>query len=247
MTISDLQIEPPGDCGLCPRLVQYRADCAAAEPDWFNRAVPSFGTPETARLLIVGLAPGLRGANRTGRSFTGDQSGELLYSTLLDVGLAHGTYGAHADDGVRLVDAVITNAVRCVPPGNKPTASELNTCRSFFIRLLHALEHLHVIVALGRVAHDSTLTALGLRKATYKFVHGARHELGDGIVMYDSYHCSRYNTNTGRLTAHMFHDVFYAVRSELDQPGLEETADVGQRFADKVTKHKQDKGPKKGR
>jgi len=195
--------------------VAFRKTCAASEPEWFNGAVRSFGAPETAKLLIVGLAPGLRGANKTGRSFTGDQSGALLYSTLLEVGLAQGHYGGHANDGLQLVDTVVTNAVRCVPPANKPNASELKTCRTFLTGLLHGLGQLRVIVALGRVAHDSTLSALERRKVSHKFSHGARHEIGDDLVLFDSYHCSRYNTNTGRLTPAMFHDVFRQVRAEM--------------------------------
>lgn len=215
MSHIELATEPATDCNLCPRLVAFRKACAASEPEWFNGAVRSFGAPETAKLLIVGLAPGLRGANKTGRSFTGDQSGALLYSTLLEVGLARGRYGGHADDGLQLVDTVVTNAVRCVPPGNKPNASELKTCRTFLTGLLHGLSQLRVIVALGRVAHDSTLSALERRKASHKFSYGARHELGNDLVLFDSYHCSRYNTNTGRLTPAMFHDVFRQVRAEM--------------------------------
>ena len=165
--------------------------------------------------MIVGLAPGLRGANRTGRSFTGDQSGALLYATLLEFDFARGNYGGHADDGLHLVDTIVTNAVRCVPPANKPNSSELNTCRTFLTGLFHAMGQLRVIVALGRVAHDSILSALERRKASHKFAHGARHELGGDLVLFDSYHCSRYNTNTGRLTPEMFQEVFRRVRAEI--------------------------------
>ncbi|MGI9475690.1 MAG: uracil-DNA glycosylase [Hyphomicrobiaceae bacterium] len=215
MSPFDLTAEPDADCNLCPRLVAFRQVCATSDPSWFNGAVRSFGDPLAARLMIVGLAPGLRGANRTGRSFTGDQSGALLYSTLLEFGFAQGSYDGHADDGLHLVDTIVTNAVRCVPPGNKPNSSELNTCRMFLTGLLHATVRLRVIVALGRVAHDATLGALERRKASYKFAHGARHELGETLVLYDSYHCSRYNTNTGRLTPEMFDDVFRRVRAEI--------------------------------
>lgn len=219
MSTTNRNLEPSSNCRRCPRLVAYRRDCAAAEPDWFNQPVPSFGSPRSAKVLIVGLAPGLRGANRTGRSFTGDQSGELLYSTLLNTGFARGRYNADANDSLVLVDTLITNAVRCVPPGNKPIAAELKSCRSFLVDLISALRQLRIILALGRVAHDSTLAALGLRKAAYAFRHGARHELDDGIVLFDSYHCSRYNTNTGRLTPQMFSSVFEDIRGELDRLG----------------------------
>lgn len=169
----------------------------------------------TARLLIVGLAPGRTGANRTGRPFTGDYAGELLYETLKDFGFAAGDYAARVDDGFELRDCMITNAVRCAPPGNKPTPAEIATCRPFFEARLSSLPNLVAIVALGRIAHDQTLAALRLRKAAYPFAHGARHDIGDGRALYDSFHCSRYNTNTGRLTRAMFRSVFEAVRGEL--------------------------------
>jgi uracil-DNA glycosylase family 4 len=198
-------------------LVKFRNYNAAAEPDWYNGAVPSFGDPDTAKLLIVGLAPGLQGANKTGRPFTGDYAGDLLYATLLEFGFARGDYARHAGDGLELVDAMITNAVRCVPPSNKPTAAEINTCRRFLAARIRTLPRLQVIVALGRVAHESTLVALSLRKSAHKFGHGLRHDVGGGVALFDSYHCSRYNTNTGRLTTEMFHDVFRTVRQELDR------------------------------
>jgi uracil-DNA glycosylase family 4 len=200
---------------LCPRLVAYRNDNASAEPYWFNGAVPSFGS-ETARLLIVGLAPGRNGANRTGRPFTGDYAGDLLYATLLEYGFAKGTYAARPDDGLTLQGCMITNAVRCVPPENKPTPDEIATCRPFFAARVAALPKLQVMLALGRIAHDQTLTALALRKTAFPFAHGARHDIGNGRVLYDSFHCSRYNTNTRRLTADMFRSVFAAIRDELD-------------------------------
>jgi uracil-DNA glycosylase len=211
--------EAPPKCVLCPRLVAYRHENAAAEPDWFNGAVPSFGK-DTARLLIVGLAPGRNGANRTGRPFTGDYAGDLLYATLLEYGFASGTYAAHINDGLALQDCMITNAVRCVPPENKPTPDEIKTCRPYFEARVAALPKLQIMLALGRIAHDQTLTALGLRKAAFPFGHGARHEIepndrGQGRVLYDSFHCSRYNTNTGRLTTDMFRSVFAAIRDEL--------------------------------
>lgn len=208
--------EAPRDCPRCPRLVAFREDSARAEPAWFNGAVPSFGTSK-ARLLIVGLAPGLRGANRTGRPFTGDHAGELLYSTLLAFGFARGTYRADPADGLELVDCMITNAVRCVPPGNKPLPEEIATCRGYFSARLGALPNLKALVVLGRVAHDQTMATLGLRKSQFPFSHGARHAAGP-LTLFDSLHCSRLNTNTGRLTTDMFHAVFRDVRDFLDGP-----------------------------
>jgi uracil-DNA glycosylase family 4 len=206
--------EAPIKCQRCPRLVAYRAENEAQEPSWFNGAVPSFGK-EDARLLIVGLAPGRNGANRTGRPFTGDYAGDLLYGTLLTYGFARGTYQARPDDGLQLLDCMITNAVRCVPPENKPEPKEIATCRPYFQSRLGHLSRLKVILALGRIAHDQTLTTLGKRKALFPFAHGARHDIGAGVVLFDSFHCSRYNTNTGRLTTAMFHSVFDAIRREL--------------------------------
>jgi uracil-DNA glycosylase family 4 len=206
--------EAPIKCQRCPRLVAYRAENEAKEPTWFNGAVPSFGN-ENARLLIVGLAPGRNGANRTGRPFTGDYAGDLLYKTLLAYRFARGTYQARPDDGLQLVDCMITNAVRCVPPENKPEPKEIATCRPYFQSRLGHLSRLKVILALGRIAHDQTLTTLGKRKALFPFAHGARHDIGAGVVLFDSFHCSRYNTNTGRLTTAMFHSVFDAIRREL--------------------------------
>ena len=206
--------EAPRDCPLCPRLVAYREANRAAEPTWFNAPVPSFGGA-SARLLIVGLAPGVRGANRTGRPFTGDHAGLLLYSTLIKYGFASGTFDARPDDGLTLVDCMITNAVRCVPPQNKPLPDEIHACRSFFLARLKALPRLKVIIVLGRIAHDQMLTTLGVRKAAYPFAHAAVHELPGGLVMIDSLHCSRLNTNTGRLTDAMFHAVFEAARARL--------------------------------
>jgi uracil-DNA glycosylase family 4 len=204
---------PPRDCPLCPRLATFRADNRARQPDWFNAPVPAFG-PADARLLIVGLAPGLQGANRTGRPFTGDYAGDLLYPTLLEYGFARGDYRAKPDDGLELVDCRIGNAVHCVPPQNKPTPAEINTCRQFLIALIGSMPNLSAIVALGRIAHDSTVKALGLRAAQAPFAHGAVHEAGRHRL-YDSYHCSRYNTNTGVLTPDMFRAVFARVRKDL--------------------------------
>jgi uracil-DNA glycosylase family 4 len=176
--------------------------------------VPSFGD-QRARLIVVGLAPGLRGANRTGRPFTGDYAGDLLYETLSDFGFARGRYAASPDDGLELVDCLITNAVRCVPPQNKPTPAEIGTCRPFLVSRLAASEGVGAILALGRIAHDSTLAALEARKAAFPFAHGARHKVDAPFVLFDSFHCSRYNTNTGRLTRQMFRDVFAAIRAHL--------------------------------
>jgi uracil-DNA glycosylase family 4 len=179
--------------------------------------VPSFG-PAGARLTVIGLAPGLRGANRTGRPFTGDYAGDLLYATLLKYGFACGDYQARSDDGLTLIDCRITNAVRCVPPQNKPTPAEIKTCRSFLSAALESLPPRSALMALGRIAHDSTLAAFGARAAAFPFAHGAAHALKPGIMLYDSYHCSRYNTNTGRLTTAMFESVVAAIRRDLDQP-----------------------------
>jgi uracil-DNA glycosylase len=206
--------EPPKLCGLCPRLVGFRNLNRAKAPDWYNGAVPSFGE-DSARLLIVGLAPGLNGANRTGRPFTGDYAGELLYSTLLQFGFAEGRFAARIDDGLRLVDCMITNAVRCVPPENKPTPAEIAACRGFLVARIAAMASLKAILALGRIAHDSTLAALGYHKSQFPFAHAARHQLSPELALFDSFHCSRYNTNTGRLTPEMFHAVFAAIRGSL--------------------------------
>lgn len=206
--------EPGRDCPLCPRLVAFRERWRAAEPSWHNAPVPTFGAAD-ARVLIVGLAPGLRGANRTGRPFTGDYAGDLLYRTLLDFGFATGSYAARPDDGLTLVDTAITNAVRCVPPENKPLPVEIRTCRQFLASTIAAMPRLAVIVALGRIAHDSTVAALGMRAAATRFGHAAVHEAGDR-TLHDSYHCSRYNTNTGVLTEEMFRAVFAEIRRRLN-------------------------------
>jgi uracil-DNA glycosylase family 4 len=205
---------PGPDCPICPRLVDFRLKWRAAEPSWHNAPVATFG-PRKARLLIVGLAPGLRGANRTGRPFTGDFAGDLLYRTLIDFSFASGTYKATPDDGLKLVDAAITNAVRCVPPENKPLPAEIANCRPFLIGTIAAMPRLTAILALGRVAHDSTVAALGLRRAATPFAHGAIHRAGPTLTLYDSYHCSRYNTNTGVLTEAMFRSVFAVIRAGL--------------------------------
>ena len=209
-----LHAEPDRNCPLCPRLLGFREAARAREPDWFNSAVPSFGDPD-ARLLIVGLAPGLQGANRTGRPFTGDFAGDLLYATLLEYGFAKGIYRARPDDGLTLVDCQISNAVRCVPPQNKPLPAEINSCRPFLAATIETMPRLRAIVALGRVAHESTLKALGVRSSAALFTHGAIHPAGNW-KLYDSYHCSRYNTNTRVLTPEMFRNVFAKVRAHLD-------------------------------
>jgi uracil-DNA glycosylase len=208
-----LGFEPGRDCSLCPRLVGFREAARAREPEWFNAPVRSFGDPD-ARLLIVGLAPGLQGANRTGRPFTGDYAGDLLYATLLEYGFASGVYQARPDDGMTLVDCRISNAVRCVPPQNKPLPAEINTCRQFLAATIETMPRLRAIVALGRIAHESTLKALGLRSSAAPFAHGAMHPAG-AMTLYDSYHCSRYNTNTRVLTPAMFRSVFAKVRADL--------------------------------
>ena len=206
--------EPGPDCLLCPRLGSFRQRWRAAEPAWHNAPVSTFGARD-ARLLIVGLAPGLRGANRTGRPFTGDHAGDLLYRTMIDFGFASGTYEARPDDELVLVDAAVTNAVRCVPPENKPTSTEIGTCRPFLSATIAAMARLRAIVALGRIAHDSVVVALGLKRAGVPFGHGAVRQIRDGLAVHDSYHCSRYNTNTGRLTEAMFRAVFANVRARL--------------------------------
>jgi uracil-DNA glycosylase family 4 len=199
-------LEPDAECPLCPRLSDYRLTSRTANPGWFNAPVPSFGNLDAA-LLIVGLAPGLRGANRTGRPFTGDFAGMLLYRTLLDFGLAQGTYGAAADDGLTLVDCRVSNAVRCVPPGNLPTPLEIGTCNRFLTTEIAAMKRLRGVLALGGTAHAAVLRASGIRPAHVAFRHGEIHALPQGRLLADSYHVSRLNTNTGRLTEVMFRTV----------------------------------------
>jgi uracil-DNA glycosylase family 4 len=207
--------EPVKNCRICPRLVDYRNDNRQAYPAYFNGPAPSFG-PDSARLMIIGLAPGLHGANRTGRPFTGDYAGDLLYATLGKFGFADGVYDSRPDDGLELVEAMITNAVRCAPPQNKPTTAEIKNCRPFLTSRINAMTNLRAIVCLGRIAHDSTLATLGIRAKDAPFGHGAEHDLGAGVRLFDSYHCSRYNTNTRRLTEGMFEQVFASVRRHLD-------------------------------
>ena len=207
---------PGRDCPLCQRLVAYRAEARAAHPDWHNAPVASFGSLD-ARLLIVGLAPGMGGANRTGRPFTGDHAGGLLYDTLGRFGFTAGAYAADPGDGLSLIDCRITNAVRCVPPGNKPLGAETNACRPYLVNEIAAMANLRIILALGVLSHGAVLRVLGRKQSAAKFTHGALHEgLADGLTLADSYHCSRYNTNTGRLTGAMFDDVFEGIRAKLD-------------------------------
>jgi len=218
MTSQTATTEPARDCPLCPRLHGFIAHWREREPDWFNAPVPTWADArgdEHVRLLVVGLAPGLRGANRTGRPFTGDYAGDLLYRTLGDFGFAKGTFEARPDDGLKLVGAAVTNAVRCVPPENKPVGAEINTCRAFLAPTLRRFPNLSTIVTLGTIAHQSTVRALGGRVQAHPFGHGTRNEI-DGLTIFSSYHCSRYNTNTGRLTEEMFRDVFTAARAHLE-------------------------------
>ena len=205
--------EPGRDCPLCPRLVAFREAWRLREPSWSNAPVASFG-PVGARLLIVGLAPGLQGANRTGRPFTGDWAGDLLYETLLSFGFATGVYDERPDDTLALRNARITNAVRCVPPQNKPIGAEIATCRRFVLATFAEMTNLRAVLALGRIAHDSVLATLGARGSAHPFGHGALHRIG-ALTLYDSYHCSRYNTNTRRLTPQMFRDVFARIAGDL--------------------------------
>ena len=211
----DVLPEPPRDCPLCPRLAAFRDLWREREPSWHNAPVPTFGARDP-KLIIVGLAPGLRGANRTGRPFTGDYAGELLYATMGKFGFAAGAYGADPDDGFQLVDAAIVNSVRCVPPENKPTGEEIRTCRAFLTPTLEHFGSARAVLALGRIAHDSLARALGLKLSATPFGHGARHQAGR-LRLYDSYHCSRYNTNTGVLTTAMFEAVFAQIRMDLGE------------------------------
>lgn len=208
---------PPRNCPLCPRLAAYRELQQALHPEWFNAPVPAFGD-QGAELLVVGLAPGLKGANRTGRPFTGDYAGGLLYETLGRFGLAHGVYQARPDDGLELNGVRITNAVRCVPPQNRPEPGEIATCRRFLVAEITAMPRLRAILALGAIAHQTVLAALGLRPGGFRFAHGQVHTLPGGLLLADSYHCSRLNTNTGKLTAAMFEAVFAALGRWLDAP-----------------------------
>lgn len=207
-------VNPPPGCTLCPRLAEFRAKNAQLYPDWFNAPVPGFGDPK-AQLLIAGLAPGLKGANRTGRPFTGDYAGDLLYATLIKYGFARGAYEARPDDGLRLQNAYISNVVRCVPPENKPTGEEIKTCRRYLLAQIRALPNLKIILALGGIAHRSVVAAFGERQVAFSFGHGNCHALSSSLTLMDSYHCSRYNTNTKRLTEEMFETLFGHLREQL--------------------------------
>lgn len=219
--LQDTTAEPGRECPLCPRLVDFRMHHRAVNPDFHNAPVPSWlpvpekGGADSVRLLIVGLAPGLKGANRTGRPFTGDWAGDLLYATLTKFGFAEGRYEADPSDTLKLTGCAITNSVRCVPPQNKPVGHEINTCRPFLRATIEALPNLAVLVTLGKIAHDSTARTLGVRVADVPFSHNTEHVM-DSLKVVSSYHCSRYNTNTGRLTETMFEDVFRRVRAIVD-------------------------------
>ena len=216
--MAKIPVDPPRDCPLCPRLVAFRESWRANEPGWHNAPVDTWAASAgdaDVRLLIIGLAPGLRGANQTGRPFTGDYAGDLLYATLLKFGFAEGAYKAVPDDGMQLSGCAITNAVRCVPPQNKPVGEEINNCRPFLLQTLARFSNLKALVTLGKIAHDTTTRSLGERVAAHPFGHAGQYEMG-GYRVFSSYHCSRYNTNTNRLTPAMFEDVFTAIRTYID-------------------------------
>lgn len=211
------ELLPDKDCGLCPRLKSFIDENRIKFPDEYNAPVPSFGSQD-AELLIVGLAPGLKGANFTGRPFTGDYAGDLLYGTLLKFGFAKGEYGATKHDGLELINARITNAVKCVPPQNKVTGEEINTCLQFLKTEMATMPNLKIILSLGLVSHNAVLKATNHKQSAFKFAHNAMHDLGNGLTLTDSYHCSRYNTNTKRLTTEMFEDVFKNIQTHLTKP-----------------------------
>jgi uracil-DNA glycosylase family 4 len=215
MTIETFPPEAPLNCERCPRLASFLEEQRALKPDWFNAPVPSFGDADS-RLLVIGLAPGLSGANRTGRPFTGDGAGDFLYPALESAGFSRGSYDKRPDDGLTLVDAMITNAVRCVPPQNKPTGAEINTCRPYLLSRIESFPNLKVMLALGKIAHDSTIRGLGLRLKDHKFGHATEYEVRPGLTLLSSYHCSRYNVNTRRLTWEMFEGVFKRAREICD-------------------------------
>jgi uracil-DNA glycosylase family 4 len=217
--------EPAPNCPLCPRLVEFRATNRSLYPDWHNAPVTSLGSYQ-AQLLIVGLAPGLRGANCTGRAFTGDKAGDLLFATLKKFDFTRGDYVSNGPDDVELLNVMITNAVRCVPPENKPTGAEANACRPFLTDTMASMRDLRIVLALGKIAHDNTLRALDLKPGAAKFAHNAAHDLAGprgAVRLYDSYHCSRYNINTRRLTPEMFEKVFDDIRSELTEKIVRQT------------------------
>lgn len=207
--------EPPYDCDLCPRLNSFLKELRTTYPDYHNGPVPSFGDPDP-KLLIVGLAPGMHGANRTARPFTGDWAGDLLYSTLDKFGFSEGSYGGEADDGLTLKSALITNAVRCLPPQNKPVGAECAACRPFLTEQIRSLPNLRAIMTLGKISHDNTVRALGLKLKDYPFGHHKIYEVERRIKLISSYHCSRYNTNTKRLTEEMFHGVFQSLKNAVN-------------------------------
>jgi uracil-DNA glycosylase family 4 len=219
VTVPPAAAQPSRNCSLCPRLAAFRETHGRAHPEWFNAPVPPFGDVQ-AELLIVGLAPGLRGANRTGRPFTGDYAGGLLYATLRKYGFTEGDYDARPDDGLALRRVRITNAVRCVPPQNKPEPSEIANCRRFLFAEINAMARLRAILALGAIAHHAVLTALGFRRVLFPFEHGRLHRLACELTLADSYHCSRLNTNTGKLSPVMFEAIFAALRGCLDPPQI---------------------------
>ena len=209
--------EPDRDCALCPRLRGFLLDLRETLPDYHNAPVPSFGPADgEPELLIIGLAPGMHGANKTGRPFTGDHAGDLLYSAMAEHGFSKGTYGATADDGLSLTGARITNVVRCLPPQNKPVGAECNNCRPFLTDEIESLPSLRALLCLGKISHDNTVRALGLRLKDYPFGHAVQYHVKDGLTLFSSYHCSRYNTNTKRLTVEMFMQVFADIRAHLD-------------------------------
>jgi uracil-DNA glycosylase family 4 len=215
------EADAPHDCALCPRLYEFLQEWRQREPAWHNAPVATFAPrdgDETVRILIVGLAPGVRGANRTGRPFTGDYAGTLLYQTLARFGMSRGRFDARPDDGLELIGTAITNAVRCVPPENRPTGAEIATCRRFLSATIERFENLKAIVTLGTIAHQSVVRALGFRPADLPFAHGAQLQAGE-LTLFPSYHCSRYNTNTGRLTEEMFVEVFRQLRRQVQDPG----------------------------
>jgi uracil-DNA glycosylase family 4 len=206
-------IEPNKNCSKCRRLYNFRKKNQSNNPDWFNAPVPTFGELSSS-LLIVGLAPGLQGANKTGRPFTGDYAGDLLYKTINKFNFSKGKYAGTIDDSLKLKDCTITNAVRCVPPQNKPISEEINNCNNFLKKTIEIHKNLKVIIALGLIAHKSIISALSLKQKLYKFKHGNKHKI-DNLILIDSYHCSRYNTNTGRLNQEMFEKIFFEAKKEL--------------------------------
>ena len=207
--------EPTRDCDLCPRLRGFLLELREKHPDWHNAPVPSFGDPK-AKLLVIGLAPGMQGANRTGRPFTGDWAGDLLFAALAKYGFTRGVYDARSDDDLTLNGAMITNAVRCLPPQNKPVGAECAACRPFLTDQINSMPSLKIVMTLGKISHDNTIRALGLRLADYPFGHHKVYELPKGLTLISSYHCSRYNTNTKRLTEEMFYNVFSDIRAKLN-------------------------------